>query len=166
MASWKWFDGWNTWSQWVPVANIIRGIKGLKEGKYYTPIGTINFGSNPSDVVNELNGTSAVNQQYVSNLDLQHDAQTYNSSQAQIQRDWEERMSNTEVQRRMNDIKAAGLNPWLAVQGTASTPSAAVASTSANQVSQRNSGAETIGQLASTAVSAAIIAKIISKVVK
>ena len=49
----------------------------------------------------------------------------FNADQAQLQRDWEEYMSNTSYQRAVKDMQEAGLNPALALgQGGASTPTA------------------------------------------
>lgn len=54
----------------------------------------------------------------------------FNAEQAQIYRDWAERLSNTAYTRAVKNLKEAGLNPVLAASQPASTPSASSASAS------------------------------------
>lgn len=87
---------------------------------------------------------------FAANKHLQEDNQRYNSAEAalartfshdeaQLQRDWSERMSNTSYQRAVADMEAAGLNPAAIGAGGSSLPSGAAGS--ANNASSNALGA-------------------------
>ena len=65
------------------------------------------------------------------NIALAHEQMTFSAGQAQREMDFQERMSGTAYQRSVADMKAAGINPMMAVgNGGASTPSGAMGSMS------------------------------------
>ena len=86
-----------------------------------------------------------------------------NAEEAKKNRDWQQYMSNTAIQRRMQDMKAAGINPILAGKYDASTPPGSLAHKMENQMQAglggANSAMQTITQAKNLKLLEAQIAK-------
>lgn len=88
-------------------------------------------------------------------LDNWREAAAFNAEQARLQREWQEKMSNTVYQRTVEDMRKAGINPVLAAGmglGTANVSGGSAASIGspesymANTYADRISSAESSGQ--------------------
>lgn len=98
------------------------------------------------------------------NVALQLQNQAYNAEEAQKQRDFEERLSNTAYQRQAEDLKKAGYNPALVLgSGGASTPTGYSASSQARNASGANTKDMWANIIAAVSLGAKISANAYSK---
>lgn len=111
-----------------------------------------------------LTGKGAARQQGASQYYLDELERAYNSAEAEKNRNWQEYMSSTEIQRRMADYKAAGLNPYLALQSIGGNTNA----TSAAQSSSGNAdmAVSRAGALVGSAIGVAAIIKAVASLAK
>ena len=75
----------------------------------------------------------------------------WDAHQAQLNRNFQERMSNTAVQRRMADMQRAGINPVLAARFDANTPAGSMAHASPNTALAGLQGGNTAMQMVAQA---------------
>lgn len=105
--------------------------------KYETlrSLGAVDNSSSNASFWQGLGNAFTGNLDYSRALESQRIGQAFESAEAQKVRDFEERMSNTAYQRSVEDMRKAGLNPYL-MYGTGSTLSASTPS----GATARNSG--------------------------
>lgn len=135
-------------------------------GNTYRGIGSDWFNKRNKEKEDFARNEIAKQNDYVRDLAMLHENQSFNSSEAQKERDWSERMRDTSYLSMMDQMKKAGINPVLAYQSSAaSAPSGSSASSSGSgsRSGYRSSGSSDDGLGRLLIGAAKIIAGLVSK---
>lgn len=124
------------------------------------------FGGMLSAGVGLLGNIFGAKQQNEYNQQMQQQTQAFNASQAQMNRDFQEQMSNTAYQRASADMQKAGLNPAMMFSSGSAASSPGGAMAAPVPPAQKTSALSSLGPAAEKLVSSAISLKTFDKMVE
>lgn len=149
----SWQSFWNDVKQgFQDIGNLFKyGVNA--QGKPIFRLGS----PNDATLQQGLNNFFTGNLDYQRQLDVLTKSNEFSAEQAQIQRAWEERMSNTSIQRGIADAKSAGINPYAVYSGGgASTPQFTAPSSASSQPQKSGQAWGVLASLLGSVLSASI----------
>ena len=97
-------------------------------------------------------GATGIDYQQIYQNALTENNRAYEQAMLKDARDYETWFDSTAVQRRVDDIKAAGLNPWLALQSGGISPGSSSSPSAGSSSSAKRSSASGKGSVAALAM--------------